>query len=230
LNQSDRHPDLEPIVRGSTYKKLFDWLYKAAQLRYTTKDHLNRLNHQFGTKKKIQSLIEAGFLTAINSNQVFVITDKTRQALKDEGYNTKILQKEFNGSSVEHELKIVDALFETTLANPELHAIFYYDFGYVRPDAIVVLKKPGAYKIVFLEVEEKKDQWENYLQNKKNNYCRLAEDKDIYEKWWKVWSDKLNLPYPKKEDFCFWIVACTDTKGKWEGWGLFEGRNFDVSG
>jgi hypothetical protein len=219
---ADKYPDLESVVKGSTYKKFFDWMHIAAQLRYTTKDHLNRLNKQFGTKKKLDSLRESGFLTAIRNGDVYVITEKSRKALEIEGYNTSILQKDFNGLSVNHEVKTTDAILNI-INKDQFYAVFYYDFGYVRPDAIVILRQPDAYKIVFLEVEEEKKSWQTYLDDKKQKYCRLAEDKDIYDKWWQVWSNKLKLPYPTIEQFCFWIVACTNTEGEWKGWGLFEG-------
>jgi hypothetical protein len=204
---ADKYSDLVQTVKGSTYKKFFDWLYMAAQLRYATKDHLNRLSKQFGTKKKLDSLRESGFLTAIRNGDVYVITPKSTKVLEDEGYNISILQKDFNGLSVNHELKITDAIL--TL---QPYAVFYYDFGYVRPDAIVILKRDNAYKIEMLEVEEPKSNWNAYLEDKKLNYTKLASDIEIYEKWWKVWSEKLKLPYPKMDNFCFDVLLYKDGK------------------
>lgn len=219
MKKQDTYPELTEIVRGSTYKKFFDWLYKAAQLRYTTKDHLNRLNHQFGTKKKLASLKEAGFFTAIKNGDVYVITKKARKVLSDEGYNTAILQDDFNGFSINHELKVTDCLIHL-----EPNDVFYYDFGYVRPDAIMIFKEPHRYKIVFLEVESEKGNWDLYLNDKKLKYMKLAEDPDIYSKWWKVMCEKLKLPYPEINQFCFWITAFVNKNGEWSGFGLFEGR------
>ena len=148
--------------------------------------------------------------------------------MTNEGYNTKILQKEFNGTSLEHELKITDAVLDL-MGDPEFYAVFYGNFGYVIPDAVVTYRKPDSYKIVFIEVEEPKPDWFDYMEKKKVFYMQLGKDKDVYEKWWKVWSTKLGLPYPQKNKFCFWILMFIRTDGVYQEYGLFEGNNDTLS-
>lgn len=212
--KSDLYPELDPIARGSTYKKLFDWLYSAAQLRYTTKDHLNRLNHQFGTPKKLAKLCEAGFLMG---SEFYVITEKTRGILKAEDYNTRILQKDFNGQVAEHQLKITDFVLKI-MAEPHFYAVIYPNFTDLIPDACVIFKNGDLLKVEMLEVEEEKGNWLDYLTNKKTAYEKLAHDLDIYHKWWKVWSARLDLPYCQEKYFCFSIRCNAKITQDWEGW------------
>lgn len=207
----DTYPELVDIVKGSTWKKFFDWLYKAAQLRYTTKDHLNALSKQFGTPKKLAKLIEAGFLTGVP----YSIAPKAKEILKAEGYNTRTLQKDFNGLELKHALKITDAVLEI-MAEPYFYAVIYPNFTEVIPDACLVFRNSGLLKVEMLEVEAEKPNWEDYLKEKKRKYEALGTNPDIYEKWWQVKCQQLGLPYGRE---FFFSVRCNSKIVKdWSGW------------
>jgi len=198
------YPDLEPLTAGSSYSQLFNFLYSLALLRYFTKDHANKVNSKLGTKKKIAQLCELDYLNCKNS-QVYTITEKTRKLLDEQGFNCKILAKKLTGEGNDHDLKITDYILDER-CNPWFYSVIYPFFDYLIPDACLIYKNESTYKITFLEVENPKAGWDDYLENKKSNYKRLASDYDVYGKWWKVWSERLNIPYCTEEEFCFNVV------------------------
>ncbi len=55
------------LLKGSSQKQLLDLLYKAALLRYTTKNQLNHINPKLGTAKKLPHLVDLGYLACNNS-------------------------------------------------------------------------------------------------------------------------------------------------------------------
>jgi len=122
----DRYAELAPLVKGSSYQQLFDLLYKAGQLRYSLKSHLNKINPKIGTPKKLQALIDLGYL-ACNNSQVFTITDKTVEALKEQGYNCKILARNLTGEEAKHELEI-SSMKEIPEINPDYIPPKIYNF------------------------------------------------------------------------------------------------------
>ena len=225
----DLYPDLEPIVRGSTWKKLFDWFHLAGMLRYSTQQHLRNigkyglydgqyklqdLGKQFGSKQKIKKFIEIGLLTAVNN--AYKITDKVIQILKDESFNVRIL-KQADGEGTGHELAVSSALVKI-MREPHFYAAFYYDFGFLRPDSVVIHKKDSAYKITMLEVEQEKPDWLEYLKDKRDKYNKLAQDEEIYSKWWKVYSEKLGFPFCSQDKFCFSVLTNSKIQFEAEGW------------
>ena len=213
----DKYPDLEDVQAGSTWVKLFNFIYAIASLRYSTQKQLNKVSSQFGTPKKLEKLRKRDYLTAIRNSDVYVITKKTRQLLKDEGYKTDILQADFNGINLNHQLKITDCLV-SLIREDDHYALFYPNFTYLIPDFCLIKKRDDAYKIIFGEVEEEKPNWTDYLNEKREKYNRLAKDRDIYLKWWKVYCEKLGLPYCTEEQFCFSVLVKGNIKKDWEGW------------
>jgi len=228
LDKASLHPDLEPIAAVASYKQIFDLLYIVAQVRYATFKQLHPLNHRVATKKNLDSLVSLDYLASVplvKNTKAFHITEKTREILEREGFNTKLLQKKFTGQTLEHALKITDCLLNLQ-AKENFYQVFYptfktppdYHSDFLKPDACVVLKRDGAYKIEFLEVEEEKPNWAEYLLVKKEKYEQLARDPNIYRIWWKYYADKLNLPLCKEADFCFSVVCFGNVKKNWEGW------------
>jgi hypothetical protein len=226
------YPDLEPIAARASYKQIFDLLYIVAQVRYATFKQLHSLNHRVATKKILANLVSFGYLNAINlvkNAKAFHITDKTRQILEREGFNVTIIQKKFTGQDLKHALKITETILKLQ-AQENFYKVFYpifreppkYDSEFLRPDACVVWKRDGAYKIEFIEVEEEKPDWEKYLLVKKEKYEQLARDPNIYRVWWKYYTDKLNLPLCKEADFCFLVVCFADIKKEWSGWNFLN--------
>jgi len=228
MDKATLYPDLEPIAARASYKQIFDLLYIVAQVRYATFKQLHPLNHRVVIKKNLEYLVKLDYLSTINlvkNAKAFHITDKTRQILEKEGFNVEVIQKKFTGQDLKHALKITDCLLKLQ-AQENFYKVFYqifreppeYKQEFLRPDACVIWKKDGAYKIEFIEVETEKPDWENYLLVKKEKYERLAHDQNIYRVWWKYYHERLNLPLCQEADFCFSVRCFGNIKKNWEGW------------
>ncbi len=228
MDKASLHPDLEPIAAVASYKQIFDLLYTVAQVRYATFKQLHPLNHRVATKKNLDNLVSLDYLASVRlvkNTKSFHITEKTRQILEREGFNVNIIQKKFTGFTLEHALKITDCLLNLQ-AKENLYQVFYPTFAappdyskeFLKPDACLIWKKDRAYKIEFLEVEEAKPNWAEYLLVKKDKYEQLASDPNIYRIWWKYYAEKLNLPLCKEADFCFSVRCFGNIERDWEGW------------
>ncbi|MDQ5987367.1 MAG: hypothetical protein CSYNP_03107 [Syntrophus sp. SKADARSKE-3] len=228
MDKATLYSDLEWIEKKASYKQAFELFYKLAQVRYATFKQLHPLNHRVATKPNLVRFVEQGYLFThdlVKNQPAYSITEKARKILNFELYNTKILQKNFTGQSLDHALKITDCLLKLQ-ASPEFYNVFYpffreppdYKSEFLRPDFCVIWKKENSYKIQFGEVEQPKANWDNYLLIKRANYERLASDKNLYDIWWSEWSKRLNLPMCKKEDFCFSVLCVGNIKKEWSGW------------
>jgi len=211
MEKTVKYPDLQPLTKGSSFKHVFDFLYKAAQLRYTNYEILNKVSNKLGTPKKLSKFVELGYLVR-NKGDIFTVSEQSLRVLEAEGYSCKIL-KPAQGEGNEHNLKVAEAVLSFNY-----YAVLYPHFGDLIPDACVIETREREYKITFLEIEQEKDGWRGYLEAKKEKYDKLARDVDIYEKWWKVWSEKLGLPFCKMENFCFGVSCFGNIKRDWEGW------------
>jgi len=228
MRKAELYADLGWIENKFTFNQLFELFYTLAQVRYATQKQLQPLNHRVATKKNLVKFVELDYLNAVSlvkNETAFYITEKTRKILTNEGFNVKVLQKDFTGQTLIHPLKITSCLL-----NLQPWIVFYpqfkeppnYGADWLKPDACLIFKKDKAYKIQFLEVEEEKPDWENYLLNKKEKYEQLARDKNLYYLWWKYWADKLELPMCKEKDFCFSVLCFGNIKREWEGWKFNE--------
>ena len=221
----ERYPDLIDIQNGGTWAKLFEFFYILAQVRYATKDQLNKVDGKFGTSKKLERLKARDYLS-VKSPGVYIITEKTRQIISLEGYNTSILQSRFTGDVLKHELIITDCLINLR-ADDNFYRVFYpifreppdYKKEYLRPDGCLVWKnKENQYKLQFFEVEQDKPNWSAHLKGKKRKYETIAGDLNTWDKWWRYNSEQLQLPFCKQEDFCFSILCFSKLQFEWEGW------------
>lgn len=229
MDKSTIHADLEWLADKSSYKQIFNIFYTLATVRYATQKQLQSVNHRVATKNNLSKLVELGYLAEKNLTTflAYHVTEKTRQVLKQNGYNADIIQKKFKGEVLQHELLITDCILKLQ-GKEDYFTTFYpifreppdYQKEFLRPDACVIWKKDNSYKIQFLEVEEPKDDWENYLLGKRDKYERLAEDANLFLIWWKVNSQRLGLPMCKIEDFCFSVLCFSKLKFDWEGWNF----------
>lgn len=201
MNRSDRYSDLADIAKHTSYKQIFDLFHIVASCRYCTFKHLHAVNHRVGNKKHLVNLVELGYLS-LTDNKVFFTTPKTWYLLQAEGYNTDIIHKTLEAKAPEHELDITTALLNI-YKEPDFYAVIYPHFVTLIPDACIVYKKDDAHKIVFLEVENEKPGWENYLNEKKKKYEELGRNEEVYTVWWKKWHSLLKLPYCSIDQFSF---------------------------
>lgn len=202
----DRYSELAPLIKGSSYQQLFDLLYKAGQLRYSLKSHLNKINPKLGTDtkklQKIQTLVDLGYL-ACNNSQVYTITEKTRDALKNypkKHYNCKIFAETVSGEGAEHQLDVSSVILEEM--KDDFYAVCYPSFTDLIPDALIVYKKPDANRLLFIECENEKWDWGNYIRQKEEKYKALN-SYEIWDKWWRRWHRILELPFCGVDQFKF---------------------------
>jgi hypothetical protein len=82
--------------------------------------------------------------------------------------------------------------------------LLYCDFGYIIPDSLMVQvdREAKRFKLTFLEIEAKKPDWSNYIENKRCNYLKLAKDIHFFNYWHKMCS-LLDLPKPNIESLTF---------------------------
>lgn len=225
MDKATLYPELAEIAARASYKQIFDLFYTIAQIRYATQEQLQPLNHRLATKNLLVRMTELGYLSSDNLVKAYHITEKTRELLEREGYNTKVLQKDFTGVKLQHALAITDVILKLQ-AEPDFYQVFYpifreppeYRMEFLRPDFCLIRRGEGKYKIEFGEVETKKENWENYLQVKRDKYEAIARDSNTYAMWWKVWSERLNLPFCDERSFCFSIICFGDIKKDWRGW------------
>jgi hypothetical protein len=208
MKLNERHPELEPIIKGGSYKQLFDLFYTLNQLRYATKANLNRINAKMGTPKKLKTLVDLGFLFFTDKGYYYP-TSKTLKILENEGYNTNFLQKKFKGEAGDHQQKLTDRLITFT-ENEHFYSISYpifckaprYTEPFLIPDALICFKNDKGYKLLFVEVENS-EKPPGYLESKERNYKIIASDYNTWAKWWKAHCSFLGLPFCKVENFCF---------------------------
>lgn len=226
MDKATLYPDLAEIAPRGSYDQIFDLFYILAQVRYATQKQLQPLNHRIATKNLLVRFTDLGYLKSIDlvkKEPAYHITEKTRELLEKEGYNTKVIQKDFTGQKLGHALAITDVILKL---QAEADQVFYpifreppdYHLEFLRPDFCLVRKRVGAYKIEFGEVENRKPNWEEYLKVKRDKYEAIAKDRNTYAMWWKVWSDRLNLPFCEERSFCFSVTCFGDIKKDWRGW------------
>ncbi len=197
-----------------TKPRLLQTLLLIGLVRYCLPEQL-RLNKPFlqhtATKKALNLLVDIGYLNVLESG-VLHLTDTAFRLLQAEGCNIKHLQKTFQAEYGMHELQITDYILKLT-DKPEFFTAFYpafkeppdYRNEYLRPDACLVFKKDNLVKIEFLEMENPKFKQEHHILGKMRKYETIARDFNTYDKFFRGWFERIELPYCNVEDFCFSI-------------------------
>ena len=85
---------------------------------------------------------------------------------------------------------------------PDFYTLLYPNFGYLRPDALLVEKRDSKYRLTCLEIEAKKPKWKEYIDEKIKKYKKLSTDIQFYD-WWCVQCEKLGFKKPITEEFKF---------------------------
>lgn len=200
----------EVIGNRKSNKLLYDMLFDIARLKYVRQSQLPlvRSTYKFVcAKHKLSLLVEAGLLTNTYLD-VFTATDQTLKLLKSQNYPVELLPKNIAGLGDINELNNTD-VFISALKNPLFKALLYprfpFDKPYLIPDALLILADKDKYKLIFLEVEASKSNWDNYIEDKRIKYIRLAKDKVAYN-YWKSQCDVLKLKIPSLKDFKFSVM------------------------
>lgn len=197
-----------PLNSGGSYKLLWDMLYHVRLLKYVRRSQLKDIDSRYSkicAAKKLLKLSELGLLKNTQED-IFIATDKVLPLLKQAGYNTKTLPKSIEGSGNINEQNNT-SIFIQALKLPDykflLFPVFYdNDKPYLKPDALLVRGNKDKYKLEFLEIEASKSNWNDWLENKRINYLKLASEKQVFN-YWKAQCSFLNLPVPEIADFKF---------------------------
>jgi hypothetical protein len=204
-------PELEPVLNkpaGAGWSLLWHLFFYTRMLKYVHKKQFKEINTSFNkltTKDKLSQLCKLGYLREVKP-QVYIATNKVIPILKRTGFPISILPDQSTGTGELNEMNNTEVLIQATKL-PHFYALLYYDFVYIRPDALLVQFDPtkNRYKLTFLEIESKKPNWETYLITKRDNYNRLAKDKIFYD-YWKETAPKLHLFFPPSGDLKFSVT------------------------
>jgi hypothetical protein len=218
---------IRPIASGGSLNDVYRLLYHVSLLKYSTYDLLQKTHHtafKVATKPKLNQLVKLGY---INSKfDIYTANRLTIEILK----KIKIAKRRIDidllpnlpeGYGNINELNNTE-IFVQALNLDNYHCLLFPNFGYVRPDALLVLKQDSQYKLTFLEIEKPKSNWESYLDQKRINYLKLSQDIEVYNYWMSV-VDKLGLSPVELSDFKFTVTIVSSIKKDWgEGFVFVE--------
>jgi hypothetical protein len=203
--KSDELAHLVPTKAGATFSQLWQIFYYTRLFKYIRYDHFRQIKPAFkkiATFKNLEELCRLGYLFSPR-HEVYSATDKVLPILEAAGYATELLPAKPKGTGDINELNNTD-VFVRLAKSEHFHTLLYPQFEYIIPDTLLVEldRKQSRYRLTFIEVEAKKPRWEEYLEVKRKNYIRLSQDIAVYKEWCR-YCQKLSLPAPSINNFCF---------------------------
>jgi len=203
---------LIPTKSGATFSQLWQIFYYTRMFKYMSHNHYAQIKPAFKkicTQKKLLQLCDLGYLKS-PSIDVYCATNKVLPILDKAEFNTGLLPPEPVGTGEINERNNTD-IFVRMVKEPYFKMLLYPNFGFLRPDALLVQlnEEERKYKLTFLEIEACKPKWNEYLEVKKEKYIQLSGDRMFYDYWNEV-APKLALPIPTIEQFKFSVsFYCT---------------------
>lgn len=210
----DELASLIPFKAKATWSSLWQVFYYTRLLKYVHKKYYQKIKVSFNkicTHKNLQELCEMGYFYS-PQKEIYCASNKVLPILKEVGYTIDILPPEPQGKGYINELHNIE-VFIDALKVKHFYTLLYHNFGYIIPDALMVRldKENNRYKLTFLEVEAKKPDWHNYVDQKLNKYHALAKDTQFYE-YWVNQCKLLNLNPPTIEDLKFSVCIVGNIK------------------
>jgi len=194
--------ELKPLLKGgSTWLSLFKVMYYTRQYRYIRADQYKLIDPLFSkicTKPKLKTLVDLGYF---RGDKVYTATNKVMPVLQKAGFLTRFLPAETEGTGGINALNNTE-VFIQALKVENYYTLLFPNFIYLEPDALLIQNYGEKYKLTFLEIESEKFGWDGYLENKRNNYLKLAKDLAFYD-FWKTASKILGLRIPTKQELKF---------------------------
>lgn len=193
---------------AATYQMLYD----TRMLKYVRKDQFVKIRGAYGrftSQEKLNVLKERGWIEE-RMPGVYSTADKTLPVLKAQRKNIEILPKTITGKGMINEIQNTES-FIGLMKMKHFKALLYPKFGeqrvWLKPDALLVLHDTlkKRYRLTFIEVEAKKNDWHNYIEDKKNKYLRLARDIEFYNTWL-ILAKKLGFPQPEISTLRFSVL------------------------
>ena len=208
----DELAHLIPFKQGATFSQLWQIFYYTRLFKYIHYRNYSQIKKSFNkicTYKKLQELCDLGYFKS-PKHEVYCATNKVLPILKEAGYITDTLPSEPIGKGDINELNNTET-FIKIIKQPYFYTLLYPNFKYLIPDALLVLKNENKYKLTFIEVEQKKPDWERWIQKKRENYLKLAKDIQFYE-YWKSICKLLNFSIPSLTDLKFNVLIYGNIK------------------
>lgn len=214
--------EIEPILysanKNRSFKLVWDILYYTRLLKYVHRTQYKDIRTRLtlaATRKGLSHLCKLGYMKEVQGN-IFCTTNRAIGLLRevgyitDKGYGLELLPQEPAGKGDINEMNNT-RIFLQALKLPNFYALLYPNFEYLKPDALLVRKEEGRYKLTFLEIEQKKPNWHEYIEHKKDNYLRLAKDINFYN-YWKDTVVLLNLRIPEISSLKFSVCFVGDIR------------------
>lgn len=230
--------ELQDLIKGRTWRNIYDLFWTIGILRYVSYGQLKSSfpdrvwRSKCATPKILQKLAEREFLN-ITDEWVLTITKKSLEFLANYSfYNTEILSLP-SGTGSKESLYNTEVLLKL-IQLPDFFAVFYPSFyehpddthPFLIPDGALVFKRNSLIKLIFLEIERKKPNWEEHIRGKRPKYETIASDYRTWDDWWRKWCSKLKLDVCPLEEFCFTVWCIGEFEANWEGWQFIE--NLDI--
>jgi len=224
--------ELADVKKGATWQNIYDTLWHIATVRYVTRDQLKKAfpnkvwRKKIATPKKIGILLKKHFLNQ-SENEALTLTAKGLKLLKEySNYNTSIL-KLAQGKGEKDTLYNTDVFLQAFKLD-DFYTLFYPEFyenktdsqPFLIPDGAVVLKRDNLAKLIFLEIEREKPDWETHIQGKRWKYETIAEREETWSEWWKESCGLLKIKHCSIKDFGFviWCIGKYRPENHWSGW------------
>ena len=178
-------------------------LYHIRLLKYVRQSQLVKIKKRFDkicSEEKLSQFVKLGLLENTQED-IYKSTYKSLCLIKQLKYPTQTLPDYNKGKGDVNEINNTE-VFIQALKLPDFIALLYPNFEYIRPDALLIRGTKEKYKLEFLEVEASKSNWNDWLENKRINYLRLAGEKRPFS-YWVSQCKLLDLPVPDINKFCF---------------------------
>lgn len=198
--------ELKPLLSGgATFQSIYRLLYFTRLFKYIPHTYYKNFKDDFSkiaTKSKLKMLCELGYLKEVRL-KVFIATQMSVDLVKQAGFFVKYLPKLPEGEGKQNALNNTKIFIQATHLEG-YKQIFFPDFPNIglEPDGLLFQMIDNKYRLVFLEIENGKPDWENYINRKKEKYLLLSKDLVFYNYWKRVCKD-IELPIPTTEQFKF---------------------------
>ena len=229
--------ELRDIKKGATWQNLYETLYHIATVRYCTAELLKDAfpkavwRRKCATPKKLKAMVESGYLRQSETGAIMITKKAINFLEKYSDHNIDII-KLAQGEGDKDTLYNA-GIFLQLIQLPDFHALFFPEFYetpsdkhlWLIPDAALLLKKKQKAKLIFIEIEQPKPDWEKHLWGKKQKYDCLSSDKKTWSDWWQNWCKLLNINLCSMDNFGFLIWCIGGKDYGWPGWRFTDKTN-----
>lgn len=220
--------EIIPLNAGGSFRLLWEMLYHIRLLKYVRRSQLKEIDSRYSkicSTKKLDQLECLGLIKN-TAEDIYIVCDSALPILRQSGLNIKILPKNISGTGSINELNNTSVFIQALRLTDFLallYPVFYEnDKPYLKPDALLVRGTKEKYRLEFLEIEASKSNWNDWLENKRINYLKLAGEKQAYT-YWKSFCGYLDIPIPLIIDFKFSVDIIGNVKKDFEtGFNFME--------